>query len=75
MVAQIIFNGTNEEKHALIQALNSHCQCEILLGMRKSTCSVHKMLINDQRALNGLLMSRRRAPELILQEFLLPKAE
>ncbi len=75
MAEQIIFGGTQAEKFALLDAINRNCLCELnIMGSRLRTCAAHRMLIEDQRALDGLLFARHIADELLLQEFLLPKS-
>ena len=62
---------TDPEYLDLIRALNRYCGCEFaFMGRRESTCSVHSMLAEDQRALNGLLFSRRIVARLRDEEWL-----
>jgi hypothetical protein len=39
------------------------------MGVRLATCAPHRMLTDDQRALNGLLFARRMAERLNREEF------
>jgi len=39
------------------------------MGVRLATCAPHRMLTEDQRALNGLLFVRRMAERLSREEF------
>jgi hypothetical protein len=39
------------------------------MGVRLVTCAPHRMLTDDQRALNGLLFARRMAQRLLGEEF------
>jgi hypothetical protein len=39
------------------------------MGVRLATCAPHRMLTEDQRALNGLLFARRMAERLSHEEF------
>jgi len=39
------------------------------MGVRTSTCEPHNMLIEDQRALDGLVWMRRDAERLRREEF------
>jgi len=39
------------------------------MGVRLVTCAPHRMLTDDQRALNGLLFARRMAQRLRGEEF------
>lgn len=72
MVAQPqpVWHGTQEESAALVNAIARNCNCQFgLMGVRTSTCPPHHMLIEDQRALDGLLFMRRRAEKLLLEEW------
>jgi hypothetical protein len=44
------------------------------MGVRLATCAPHRMLTEDQRALNGLLFARRMAERLQREEFSRAKA-
>ena len=64
-----IWNGTQEESAALTAAINRHCTCEFDLdGERTTTCAPHRMLLDDQRALDGLVFMRQIAARLRLEE-------
>ena len=39
------------------------------MGVRLATCAPHRMLTDDQRALNGLLFARRMTKRLLSEEF------
>jgi hypothetical protein len=70
MIGQIRWNGTREESLALVNAIARNCDCQFgLMGVRLKTCSLHRMLVEDQRALNGLLFARRMAQRLRREEF------
>jgi hypothetical protein len=70
MSIQVSWNGTQEESFALIAAISRNCTCEFgLMGVRLSACTSHRMLTEDQRALNGLLFARRMAKRLLVEEF------
>jgi hypothetical protein len=74
MVTNISWHGTQEESLALLAAIAHNCTCEFgLMGVRSSLCGPHQMLRQDQRALNGLLFSRRMARRLLEEEFLTPR--
>ena len=60
MVEQVAFHGTPEEQAALLNALSRYCECVYQVGVRKTMCAGHDMLVHNQRALNGLLFMRRR---------------
>jgi hypothetical protein len=69
MAAPIIWNGTREESTALVDAIARNCTCEFgIMGVRLSTCAPHRMLLEDQRAPNGLLFARRLADRLKTEE-------
>ena len=70
MFSQIVWNGTQEESFALVNAIARNCTCEFgLMGVRLSTCAPHRMLTEDQRALNGLLFARKMLDRLLREEF------
>ncbi|HLZ28701.1 MAG TPA: hypothetical protein VKV73_15410 [Chloroflexota bacterium] len=55
-----IWNGTHQESTDLAAAINRNCICQYDLdGERTITCSPHRMLTDDQRALNGLVFMRQ----------------
>ena len=63
------WHGTPRERRDLLRALSRNCACEFgPLGTRVSSCSAHRMLVEDQRALNGLLFARRLADKLRREE-------
>jgi len=63
------WHGSGLETQSLLSAIANNCECEFGMGVRLATCSVHQMLANDQRALNGLLFGRFLAARLIREEF------
>lgn len=66
----ITWNGSQQESFDLVNAVARNCQCEFgAVGTRISTCSPHRMLIEDQRALNGLLFARSIAERLRSEEW------
>ena len=70
MFSQVVWNGTQEESLALVNAIARNCTCEFgLMGVRLSTCAPHRMLTEDQRALNGLLFARKMVDRLLREEF------
>jgi len=70
VVAQPVFHGDLEEQTALVNAIARNCGCEYAgMGARTSTCPPHNMLLNDQRALDGLVWMRRDAERLRREEF------
>ncbi len=65
----VAWHGTGQETESLIQAIAHNCGCDFgLMGARISTCGAHRMLVDDQRALNGLLFGRYLAPRLFREE-------
>lgn len=65
----IAWHGTGPEIDSLLQAVAHNCGCEFgVAGIRMSTCGAHQMLVDDQRALNGLLFGRYLAPRLFREE-------
>jgi hypothetical protein len=70
MAAQIVWYGSQEESFDLVNAVARNCSCEFgMMGVRLTTCEPHKMLVEDQRALNGLLFARRIAERLRSEEW------
>jgi hypothetical protein len=67
---QVVWHGTQQESFDLVNAIARNCTCEFgLMGVRLATCAPHRMLTEDQRALNGLLFARRMAERLRYEEF------
>jgi hypothetical protein len=69
MARRITWNGTTDEAIALLHALREHCACEVEAGRTVSPCAAHSMLVQDQRAVDGLLFMRRMAARLLAEEF------
>ncbi len=70
MSTQVVWHGTQQESFDLVNAIARNCTCEFgLMGVRLATCAPHRMLTEDQRALNGLLFARRMAERLNREEF------
>src|SRR5437588_6867252 len=70
MAMQVVWHGTQQESFDLVNAIARNCTCEFgLMGVRLATCAPHRMLTEDQRALNGLLFARRMAERLRREEF------
>jgi len=70
MTMQVVWHGTQQESFDLVNAIARNCTCEFgLMGVRLATCAPHRMLTEDQRALNGLLFARRMAERLRHEEF------
>jgi hypothetical protein len=65
------WNGTPIEYLDLTRALNRHCTCEVdPNGAVLACCEAHRMVTDDQRALNGLVFGRRIAARLQREEWL-----
>jgi hypothetical protein len=65
------WQGTQREYLDLTRALNHNCNCDSGYMVRPHTaCSTHRMLAEDQRALNGLSFGRRIAARLQDEEWL-----
>jgi hypothetical protein len=70
MATLAIWHGTEAEADRLRIALSNNCACTFgELGVRVSTCSVHQMMVEDQRALDHLLFVRRIAAQIKEEEF------
>jgi hypothetical protein len=68
-MATVIWHGNPSERRDLTNAVHHNCACEFgSMGVRMSTCASHRMLSEDQRALNGLLFARRIAGRLSDEE-------
>ena len=68
-VSGVTWHGTQAETFALLQALSRNCSCEVTAeGERLKTCSAHRMLLEDQRALDGLVFVRRLRERLEAEE-------
>jgi hypothetical protein len=76
MAQQTIWNGTEAEAVDLLTAVEHNCACnKVLEGHIQATCAPHRMLAEDQRALNGLLFARRIVRRLSEEERLLDLAQ
>jgi hypothetical protein len=70
-----IWYGTPQESQDLTAAVERNCACQFAAdGRRTTTCPPHRMLTDDQRALNGLLFVRQIVARLRLEEFSAPAA-
>jgi len=75
MATSVQWHGTRTEGLELVQALSRYCSCVFgAHGLRVSVCAPHEMLCSDQRAIDGLLFSRRIAGRLRNEEFQLDAA-
>jgi hypothetical protein len=76
MAIRLQWHGTRTEGLELAQALSRYCSCRFSYqGLRVSVCAPHEMLCSDQRAIDGLLFSRRIAARLRHEEFHLHAAK
>jgi hypothetical protein len=63
------WHGTRFEEFDLLAVVRRHCTCEADEdGVRLSVCPPHRMLLEDQRALDGLLFARHLARRLQAEE-------
>jgi len=70
MTSEVLWHGTQQDAFELATAIGRNCTCEFgIMGVRLSTCSAHNMLVEDQRALDGLLFVRSMAARLQREEF------
>jgi hypothetical protein len=70
MAQQTIWNGTDEEASRLLRAIERNCNCSNPVSGPRGTCAPHRMLIEDQRALDGLLFARQIVARLTNEEHL-----
>src|SRR3954453_11722128 len=76
MAMQVVWHGSQQESFDLVNAIARNCTCEFgLMGVRLATCAPHRMLTEDQRALNGLLFARRMAERLRREDFSRAKSD
>jgi hypothetical protein len=71
-MSQVVsWGGTKEQLQELATAVGHNCTCSrsALAGGTPSTCAAHRMMRQDQRALNGLLFERHIAERLRREEF------
>jgi hypothetical protein len=65
----VIWRGTAMESQALVDAIDHNCTCEFWRNVRLTCCTAHRMLVEDQRALDGLLFARRITDRLRCEEW------
>jgi hypothetical protein len=70
-MANPTWHGTQSEAFELQQCLTDFCTCEYDQqdGHRTTTCAPHRMLNEDQKALDGLLFMRWMKDRLKREEF------
>jgi hypothetical protein len=70
ITAEPRWHGTDDERLDLLHAIAHNCACEVDdMGVQLEACASHRMLINEQRVLDGLLFARRMTDRLRRQEF------
>ena len=70
MATRVQWHGTRSEGLELAEVLSRYCSCVFTApGLRAIVCAPHEMLCSDQRAIDGLLFSRRIAARLRNEEF------
>lgn len=66
----VIWHGTAQERDQLTGVFAKNCQCEYAPdGTRKTTCSVHQAMLEDQRFMDGLVYARTIAQRLTNEEW------
>lgn len=69
--SHVVWYGSQQESQDLVTAVARNCTCEFgMMGVRLATCAPHRMLTEDQRALDGLLFARHIAPQLWAEEMM-----
>jgi hypothetical protein len=63
-----IWHGTLIEQLDLMAAVQHHCECTYSMRELAGVCAGHVMLARDQRAVDGLLWSRRLVRQLLAEE-------
>ncbi len=70
-----VWHGSQAEKADLLAAMEHHCGCvKEPDGRVMSVCEPHRMLTDQQRQLDGLVMVRRLRHRLLNEEFSAPPA-
>ena len=65
----IVWHGTRGEFGELLEAVGKHCNCAAdAKGVRTATCEPHRMVVEDQRAVDGLLFARHIVSRLRREE-------
>jgi hypothetical protein len=70
----VYWHGTRQEASELLRAIAAHCSCAPAADAadpapRAHRCPPHRMLVEDQRAVNGLLFVRQITDRLLLEEW------
>jgi hypothetical protein len=66
---QTIWNGTRDQADELCNILGRNCACGSDPKQPTPHCAPHAMLLEDQRALDGLLFARHIVQKLLQEEF------
>jgi len=67
---QPIWRGNQLESELLVRSINNNCECDFgASGALRKVCGAHRMLTQDQRALNGLLFGRAILERLLHEEW------
>jgi hypothetical protein len=70
VVMAVYWHGTRQEGSELLHAISAHCSCDPTAGPAQTRrCPPHRMLVEDQRAVNGLLFARKILGRLLLEEW------
>jgi hypothetical protein len=72
---QVVFHGTPDEAEAMLAAVGRNCACESQPGTGQilRVCEAHRMVVENQRAVDGLVFARRNADRLKAEEHRLPE--
>lgn len=71
MAPQVNWSGTHDQLLELTAAVNRNCDCAAHShDVPRPVCGAHRMLWQDQRALDGLLFAQHIAERLRVEEFL-----
>jgi hypothetical protein len=62
------WHGTRQASLELLEAVAHNCTCRVEAGKLVSACAAHRMLLDDQRAIDGLLFARAILPHLMDEE-------
>jgi hypothetical protein len=66
---EAVWRGTQSEWLDLLHAIAQNCECQVDdMGVQLEACASHRLLVSDQRALDGLLFARRTADCMQRQE-------
>ena len=63
-----IWHGSQQASLELLAAVAHNCACRVRDGKTVSPCAAHRMLVEDQRAIDGLLFARTIVAHLLKEE-------